>query len=412
MGTLGSIKLALNALWVNKARSLLTLLGIVIGISAVVTIIASGEGVQQFVLGQIQSFGTNVMAIVPGGSEGERIGPPAAVMGVTVTTLTIEDAQAIANPRNVPDVVEVGMASDASQAVVTGREGDIFVTIYGVSPAYFSLSSMDFAEGSGFSEDDVKIANKVVVLGSTLKEKMFGDEPAVGQRIKLRNYRYRIVGVLESGGSIFGIIDLGKFAYIPVTTAQQLILGVNHLSEIMVRVTSEDRIEAARADVQNLLRERHDTTDPKNDDFTIRTIKDALQMIQLVMGALTLFLAAIAAISLLVGGIGIMNIMLVSVTERTREIGLRKALGARRRDILGQFLLEAILLTLIGGLLGFVLGISGAFATAQAGGWAFHLSVAAIVLPLAMTVFFGVVFGIYPAIRASRLDPIVALRYE
>jgi len=410
MNSFISLKMALTALWINKVRSILTLLGIVIGISAVVIIIASGEGVQQFVLNQIQSFGTNVMAVVPGGSEGERIGPPAAVMGIKVTTLTMDDMYAIGDPRNVPDVVDVGAASSATQVVVPGINEDVFATLYGVSPSYFSISNMDFVEGDAFTEDDVKGVSAVAVVGDTIKTKLFGEESAIGQKVKLGNHRYRVVGVLK-GGTTFGM-DMGNFIYIPVTTAQKLLLGVDYVTEIMVRVTSEDRIEAARTDVQNLLRERHHITDPKNDDFTIRTIKDALAMIQLVMGALTLFLAAIAGISLLVGGIGIMNIMLVSVTERTREIGLRKAIGARRRDILIQFLLEAILLTGIGSLIGFLFGISGAAITALAGHWAFHISWQAIVLPLWMTIFFGVVFGMYPAVRAARLDPIAALRYE
>ncbi|OGB75152.1 hypothetical protein A2810_03260 [candidate division Kazan bacterium RIFCSPHIGHO2_01_FULL_49_10] len=410
MNQLATLKMALTALWINKVRSVLTLLGIVIGISAVVVIIASGEGVQSFVLKQIQSFGTNVMSVMPGGSEDERIGPPAAVMGVTVTTLTMDDMYAIGDRRNVPDVLDVGAASSATQVVIPGPEDDVFATLYGVSPSYFDISSMDFVEGYTFTEDDVRGVGTVAVLGDTIKEKLFGSDSAIGQKVKLGNHRYRVVGVLE-GGTTFGM-DMGKFVYIPVTTAQKLLLGVDYVSEIMVRVTSEDRIDAARGDVQNVLRERHHIADAKNDDFTIRTIKDALTMIQLVMGALTLFLAAIAGISLLVGGIGIMNIMLVSVTERTREIGLRKAIGARRRDILIQFLLEAILLTGIGGLIGFILGISGAALTAMVGNWDFHIGWQAITLPVLMTVFFGVVFGMYPAVRASRLDPITALRYE
>ncbi|MBN2585293.1 ABC transporter permease [Patescibacteria group bacterium] len=410
MNQFSTLKMALTALWINKVRSILTLLGIVIGISAVVVIIASGEGVQNFVLNQIQSFGTNVMTVMPGGSDDDRMGPPAAVMGVTVTTLTMDDMYAIGDPRNVPDVLDVGAASAATQVVIPGIEDDIFVALYGVSPSYFSISNMDLVEGDAFTEDDVKEISTVAVIGDTVKTKLFGDEDAVGQKIKLGNHRYRIVGVLE-GGTTFGI-DMGKMVYVPVTTAQKLLLGVDYVSEIMIRVTSEDRIEAARADVQNLLRERHRITDSKNDDFTIRTIKDALATIQMVMGALTLFLAAIAAISLLVGGIGIMNIMLVSVTERTREIGLRKAIGAKRKDILIQFLLEAVLLTGIGGLVGFIFGISGAALTAVIGNWSFHISWQAIVLPMLMTAFFGVVFGMYPAVRASRLDPIAALRYE
>ncbi|MFA5270337.1 MAG: ABC transporter permease [Patescibacteria group bacterium] len=410
MNQLSTLKMALTALWINKVRSILTLLGIVIGISAMVVIVASGDGVQQFVLDQIQSFGTNVMSVMPGGSEDDRMGPPAAVMGVTVTTLTMDDMYAIGDPRNVPDVLDVGAATSATQAVVPGIDGDVFVTLYGVSPSYFDISNMDFIEGNTFTEDDVKGVGTVVVLGDTIKTKIFGDDSAIGQKIKLGNHRYRVVGVLE-GGTTFGM-DMGAMAYIPVTTAQKLLLGIDYVTEIMVRVTSEDRLEAARADVQNVLRDRHNITDAKNDDFTLRTIKDALTMIQLVMGALTLFLAAIAGISLLVGGIGIMNIMLVSVTERTREIGLRKAIGARRRDILIQFLLEAILLTGIGGLIGFLFGISGAALTAMIGKWSFQIGWQAIVLPIFMTVSFGVVFGMYPAVRASKLDPITALRYE
>lgn len=412
MISLTNIKLALNALWVNKARSLLTLLGIVIGISSVVMIIASGEGVQNFILNEIQGFGTNIMSITPGGSEGETLGPPAAVMGITVTTLTLDDAEALNDKRNVPDVIDVGAFTPPTQAVVPGQEEDVFATVIGSTPNYFDLMNTDFISGTSFDDNDVKTMRKTVVIGESFKEKIFGREAAVGEKIKIGNHRYQVTGVIDDDGAFTFGVDMSKWIFVPVTVAQKSLLGADHLMEIILQVTGEDRIEQARLDVQELLRRRHGITDPKNDDFTIRTIKDALDMIQIITGALTLFLAAIASVSLLVGGIGIMNIMLVSVTERTREIGLRKAVGARRRDILLQFLLEAILLTLIGGIIGFVLGISGAFAAARVGGWDFHISLSAVVLPLMMTLFFGVVFGIYPAIRASRLDPIVALRYE
>ncbi|MFA5967228.1 MAG: ABC transporter permease [Patescibacteria group bacterium] len=407
-----NIKLALQALWVNKTRSILTLLGIVIGISSVVIIVASGEGVQQFILNQIQGMGTNIIAVTPGGSEGERIGPPAAVMGVTVTTLTMADEEALGDPRNVSDVAEVGAAVAPTQVVVKGLDGDIMTTIYGITPNYFDLMSLDFAAGSSFDEGDIKSLNKVAVLGSTIKNQMFGDDEAIGQKVKLKNNNYRIIGVLDkSTGFSFGM-DYGKFIFVPVTTAQKLLLGIDYLLEVMIKVQDPSQVETARTDIIDTLRLRHNIGPGQRDDFTVRTIQDAISIINMVMGALTLFLAAIAGISLLVGGIGIMNIMLVSVTERTREIGLRKALGARRRDILLQFLLEAILLTAIGGAIGFLFGISGAFIVSLIGNWTFHISLLAILLPMAMTVGFGIVFGMYPAIRASKLDPIVALRYE
>jgi putative ABC transport system permease protein len=410
MNFFSSLKMALTALWVNKTRSLLTLLGIVIGIFSVVVIVASGEGVQRFILREIQGFGTNILSIQPGGSEDDAAGPPASVFGVTVTSLTLEDAEAITDPRNVPDVVDVGSFSAASQSVIQGEQRDVFAIVYGTTPNYFEMMDMEFESGFNFTNDDVKTIRKLVVLGSELKEDLFGDLEAIGKKIKIGNHRYKIVGVVE-GGSTFGF-ETGDMAYVPVTTAQKLLLGVDYLMEIIVEVTSEDRVEDAKEDIARILREQHDIQDPANDDFTIRTIQDALELITMITGALTLFLAAIAAVSLLVGGIGIMNIMLVSVAERTREIGLRKAIGARRRDILIQFLLEAMLLTAIGGAIGFLIGISGAFLTALFGGWAFHISLMAILLPLLMTFFFGIVFGIYPAFKASKLDPITALRNE
>lgn len=412
MNTFINIKLALHALWVNKTRSILTLLGIVIGISSVVVIVASGEGVQQFILKQIQGVGTNMMAIMAGGSEGEKVGPPSAVMGVTVTTLTMKDAEALSNPRNVLDIVKVGAAASPTQAVVKGIDSDVFATIYGITPNYFDLMSLKFADGGPFDDNDVKTLNKVAVLGSTIKEKIFGGDEAVGQKVKLKNNSYRVVGVLDKSTGFSFAMDYGKLIFVPVTTAQKFILGQDYLLEIVAQVTDASRVGAARTDIENTLRIRHNIDSDQPDDFTIRTIQDAINIIRTVTGALTLFLAAIAGISLLVGGIGIMNIMLVSVTERTREIGLRKALGARRRDILLQFLLEAILLTAIGGAIGFLLGITGAFLVSLVGHWAFHISFLAIILPLAMTVAFGVAFGMYPAVRASKLDPIVALRYE
>lgn len=413
MNYLINIKLALHALWVNKVRSILTLLGIVIGISAVVIIVASGEGVQQFVLKQIQGMGTNIIAVTPGGSDNDRVGPPAAVTGVTVTTLTMKDVEALADTRNVPDVIGVGAAAPPAQAVVKGLDGEIITTIYGITPDYFDLMGLKFTEGNSFDDIDVKTLNKVIIIGGTLKEKVFGSDEAMGQKIKIKNYSYRVIGVLgASTGFSFGM-DYGKMIFMPATTAQKFLLGVDYVFEVLVRVADESRVESARTDVINTLEMEHDIAPGQPDDFTVRTLKDAIVIIQTVMGALTLFLAAIAGISLLVGGIGIMNIMLVSVTERTREIGLRKALGARRRDILLQFLLEAILLTAIGGAIGFLFGITGAFIVSLVGKWAFHTSLMAIMLPIAMTVAFGIVFGmLYPAIRASKLDPIVALRYE
>ena len=412
MKPLVNIKLALHALWINKVRSILTLLGIVIGISAVVIIVASGEGVQQFVLNQFQGVGTNIIGITPGGSEGDQIGPPASVMGVTVTTLTMDDVEALRDPRNVPDVIDVGAASSAVQVVVKAIDGDMITNVFGITPNYFDLMSLNFADGISFDDDDVKTLNKIAVLGDTIKQDLFDDEEAIGKKVRLKNNNYRIVGVLgKSTGFSFGM-DYGKFIFVPVTTAQKFLLGVDYLYEAMVRVVDESQVETARTDVVETLRIQHDIAEGQSSDFTIRTIQDAIEIIRSIMGALTLFLAAIAGISLLVGGIGIMNIMLVSVTERTREIGLRKALGARRRDILLQFLFEAILLTLIGGLIGFLVGILGAFGVSQVGNWDFRISWLAIVLPLAMTAGFGIVFGMYPAIKASKLDPIVALRYE
>jgi len=407
-----NIKLALQALWVNKTRSILTLLGIVIGISSVVIIVASGDGVKQFILKQIQGIGTNTIAIVAGGSEGERIGPPAAVTGVTVTTLTMKDVAALSDVRNVPDVESVGAAAAPTQAAVKTESGDIIANIYGITPGYFDMIGLKFAEGDTFDDEDVKTLNKVAVLGDGIKDKIFGSDEAIGQKIKLKNNNYRVVGVLgKSTGFSFGQ-DFGQLIFIPVTTDQKFILGQDYLFEIVVKVNDTSRVESARSDIIYTLRITHDIGPDQADDFTVRTIQDAIDIINTVLGALTLFLAAIAGISLLVGGIGIMNIMLVSVTERTREIGLRKALGARRRDILIQFLLEAILLTVIGGAIGFLSGISGAFIVSLVGKWAFHISFLAIVLPLLMTVGFGIIFGMYPAIRASKLDPIVALRYE
>ncbi|MFH0912525.1 MAG: ABC transporter permease [Patescibacteria group bacterium] len=412
MKPLVNVKLALHALWINKVRSILTLLGIVIGISAVVIIVASGEGVQQFILNQFQGVGTNIIGITPGGSEGDQIGPPASVMGVTVTTLTMDDVEALGDPRNVPDVIDVGAASSAVQVVVKAIDGDMITNVFGITPNYFDLMSLDFADGISFDDDDVKTLNKIAVLGDTIKKDLFDDEEAIGKKVRLKNNNYRIVGVLgKSTGFSFGM-DYGKFIFVPVTTAQKFLLGVDYLYEAMVRVVDESQVETARTDVVETLRIQHDIAEGQGSDFTIRTIQDAIEIIRSIMGALTLFLAAIAGISLLVGGIGIMNIMLVSVTERTREIGLRKALGARRRDILLQFLFEAILLTLIGGLIGFLVGILGAFGVSQVGNWDFRISWIAIVLPLAMTAGFGIVFGMYPAIKASKLDPIVALRYE
>lgn len=389
------------------------MLGVIIGVGAVIIIMSVGAGAQSLILNEIKSVGSNLVGVLPGKSEGT----PTSVMGIVITTLTYEDALAIADKRNVPNIVSVAAYSKGISPV-SWKSNKYDTNISGVSSGIMDVEGGEVIAGRFFTDEEDNSLAKVVVLGDTVAKELFGENDPVGQRIKIKNQSFEVIGVMEERGTV-GFQDYDDQVFIPVRTMQKLILGVNHLGFIRAKVDFEENITEAIRDMEMLLRERHDITDPggDNDDFTVQSANDALAAITSVTNALTYFLAAMAALSLIVGGIGIMNIMLISVKERTREIGLRKAIGANVRNILLQFLIEAIVITMLGGLAGIIGGVivSSIIAAAVKSlgySWDLVISPLSIILGVIVSTAVGLIFGSYPARKASKLEPVEALRYE
>ena len=409
-----SVRVAMLALAANKLRSVLTMLGIIIGVSAVIALMSIGRGVEKFFVEQFTSLGTNLLYVFPGQLEG---GPRSG--GRDRGVLTLNDSYAIANPLRVPDVIAV--SPEVSGSALVARAGnDLDVSVSGVTASYLDTLSGDAAIGVFITDADVEERSRVVVIGSDVFGKLFQpNEDPIDQTIRVNNILFRVIGVMEERGAGVGGSNLDEMVFIPLTTVQdrlfrrRTVSGEYQVNVIYASVVSEDRMEAAQQQIAELLRERHNISFSGEDDFSIINQSDLISIFGDILSAMTIFLSAIAFISLVVGGIGIMNIMLVSVTERTREIGLRKAVGAKRRNVLGQFLIEAVTLALIGGLLGIALGAGGAVAaTSFVDNFSAVVGLDAIAVAILFSMAVGLFFGIYPAYRASRLNPIDALRYE
>ncbi len=400
-----SLAMAVKTLAANRLRSTLTMLGIVIGNASVITMVGLGQGAQRFINGQLETLGPNVLFVVPGTRETRRLG----ALNVP-RTLVLADAAAIA--RQVPTVT--GVAAEASSrqlATVANRNAN--VNVVGTGPGFLTVRSFDVATGRFLSDLDLSRNAPVAVLGSTLKQRLFDHDQAVGQSLRIGGVTFDVIGVLAKKGSNLGL-DYDDAILVPLTTQANRLAGIERspygIPVSFITVAARDRQTMATAEFQvtNLLRLRHSIRD--EDDFYISSQDTLLSIANTITGALTLMLAAIAGISLLVGGIGIMNIMLVSVRERTQEIGLRKAIGATQADILGQFLIEAIILSVAGGIVGTGLGVGGVLLIAVFTPFDAAVSAAAILLAVSISGGIGLFFGVVPARQAARLDPIVALR--
>lgn len=410
-----SLRTSITALLANKVRSFLTMLGIIIGVGAVIVIMAAGAGAQGLILNQVKSLGSNLIGILPG--KAEEDGPPASVYGIVITTLTYEDALALRNGKNVPSVTALA-AYVSGVGTASWGSAKYDTNLSGTTGSYVAVEGGELESGRFITEEEEANLSKVAVLGSAVKKELFGESEAVGQRIKIKKHSFEVIGVMEERGTV-AFQDYDDQVFLPLKTAQKLILGIDYVSMIRAKVDSEENIEQAIRDMELTLRERHGIADPTggSDDFTARSMAQALDMITAITDALRYFLAAMAALSLVVGGIGIMNIMLVSVTERTREIGLRKAIGANNFNIMSQFLIEAVIVTLIGGIIGIIGGSLASYLISVVINflgydWDFILSPFSIILAAVVASAVGLVFGIYPARKASRLEPVEALRYE
>ena len=405
-------KTATTSLKYNKLRSVLTILGIVIGVTAIILVVSLGKGAEGLILDQIQSYGSGIVEVAPGRKpEGLT-----DIMNISLDSLKERDLKALRNPNNVRGV-DVVMPV-VMRTMVISYEGDIFrPTVIGATPDFDKIFSIYPDRGMMFSESDVAGRRSVVVIGSEIEEEFFSRTEALGKKISIKGRPFRVIGVLKESGQMT-FFNPDKMIVVPYTTAQKYLLGIDHFHAIEIKAESEKMVPMIAHDITLTLRELHGIDNPDKDDFYVSTQDEAMDMVGSITGILTALLVSIAAISLVVGGVGIMNIMLVSVAERTREIGLRKALGATKEDIRKQFLLESVILTGTGGIVGILVGLGLSIlifmilGQVLSMGWKFAFSIPAALIGVGVSMFIGLIFGIYPAKKAAEKSPIEALRYE
>lgn len=405
MSAFNIIIIAFRALQKNKMRSFLTMLGIIIGVGAVIAMLAIGQGAEYSVKKQIDALGTNVLIILPGSSSQSGIRTGAG----TMTNLTEDDAKAILN--ECPDVAYISPISMAGGQIIAGNL-NWFTAVMGVGVDYLTIRKWGVSYGESFDEQDIKAYSKVCLIGQTVADNLFSGQDPVGQTIRIRNVPFKVIGLLTKKGQNALGQDQDDIILAPYSTVLVRLSRFPYLRQILVSATSEKTIPAAKTEITQLLRQRHKLQPFDTDDFTIRDQTDLVNTATETSKILTILLASIASVSLIVGGIGIMNIMLVSVTERTREIGIRMSVGARGKDILTQFLIEALVLSLIGGIIGIIFGTSASKIISSFAGWPTFITAFSIILSFGFSILIGIFFGFYPARKAAMLNPIDALRYE
>lgn len=406
-------KTALHALNINRSRSFLTMLGIIIGIASVIIVLSVGQSAQNLILNQVKSIGSNLVVIFPGVSE--ENGPPLFVYGINITSFKNTDLDKIRQDSRVSHVVAVNGYVQGSGTIAGGnqsREG----TFLGVDPEYILVEDATVESGRFFDDVENEGLARVAVIGSELAEEIFPGMNPINQKIKVKKQTFTVIGVMKKRGTA-AFQNQDQYVLLPIKTAQSILLGIDYLTFARVKIDLEENIPMAMQQIRQTLREEHNLDTSDVDDFSIRTSAQALDVLGTITNAIKFFLSAVAAISLLVGGVGIMNIMFVAITERTREIGLRKALGAKNKFIVWQFVMEAMLIALVGGLIGLMTGVVLTFIIALAVSsfgyaWDFVVTPASIILSITFSLLIGFIFGIYPAVKASKLNPIEALRYE
>lgn len=407
------IKISYRTLTASKLRFFLTVLGVVIGVAAVIMVMAIGASAQKLVLSQIEKVGSNLVVVLPGASEEK--GPPASALGIVITTFTNDDLKALRERRNVPHLLAVSGYVTGS-GTIEFQSTSLEASFQGVSAAVPEIEDIKVASGRFFFPEEETDLSRVIVLGSERAKELFSDRDPIGQTVTLKKIPFKVVGVLEErGSSAFSNQD--TTLYVPLETAQKLLLGINYLNSARAKIDDAVNVDRSLADMNILLRKRHDIKDNEESDFSVRSTATALEMLTTITDVLKYFLIAIASISLLVGGIGIMNSMLISVSQRVREIGLRKAVGAQKAHIISQFLIEASFITIVGGIIGIIFGVAVSFLASvvliKLGyEWQFLIPLSSIVIGFSVSFTIGIIFGLYPAIKASRISPMEALRYE
>lgn len=420
------LKTTVKDLLARKGRSFLTILGIIIGVAGVIIIISLGAGAQSLVLGQITKLGSNLVGVLPGKSN--ENGPPTAVFGVQIKTLNLSDVEAIKNKGKVPNATDVAAFVNGSVTIIAGKES-VDTSFTATDGSYVRVQNTEMIKGTFFSDEEANASANVIVLGYDVATALFPNGGEIGSVVKIKvpnnnpsriessnSIPLRVIGVQKKLGTV-AFQNQDDQVFIPFSVGQRQILGIDYVQSIRIKIDDSANVKIAMEDITRVLREQHRIHNANDDDFSVRDLADAIKILTSITDTLRIFLGLMAGISLIVGGIGIMNIMLVTVSERTREIGLRKAIGATKRDIRNQFLFESIVLTFTGGILGIIFGILVSYIIAigarLAGyDWAFIISPIAVILAVTVSILTGIIFGLYPALKAAKLDPIVSLHYE
>lgn len=409
------IKISFKNLMAAKFRSFLTILGIIIGVASVIIIFAVGQSAQELILDQIRGVGSNLIGVLPGASDEE--GPPASAMGIVITTLRYDDFLELKKPKNVTGVV-AGAAYVMGTATVENDGTELGMSFTGITSEYPEVESTGISKGRFFIEEEETNLSRVAVLGVTAAKDIFGDTDPIGRKIKINDYKFTVIGVLkERSSSAFGIGSQDEAVFVPILTAQKLLLGINHLAYVRLKIDTIENIPIAKEDAAVVLRNEHDIDDPDDDDFSIRDQASAVEIVSTVTNAMRYFLLAVGTISLIVGGVGVMNVMLIAVSQRIKEVGLRKAVGAKNIDVMTQFLVESATISFMGGLVGIIFGVAVSFGAsliinAMGYNWKFIIAPSSIVIAVSVSILIGIIFGIYPARKASKISPMEALRYE